>query len=246
MNIPLNVSPVVKNCIEAYTAAHSANQAEVDNMESLQASIAHCRQQKEESQNLSQQTTSQWRTKFRQLRGNMTEDMKKQHIERVAQREMVQEMDHLLAELDIERQRMILRCTSTGKALISAHNSALLAYSKEEFYSKLEQLSEPLVRAIALRLHALSSASNESEAGLSYVKPEIAVVNDLIEYTLEKAKTYVFDMVNEPVLDVIKLSSPSTPYLDTHLLRSPASCMKLAKALTEQEAALNAKREQHI
>ncbi|WP_317694443.1 hypothetical protein [Serratia sp. UGAL515B_01] len=86
----------LSDAIQVFLAAKAKHLSDSEEMESILAAIENCQQQKQAAQEEGQKAEGDWRSRFRQLRGAITDDMKQQHIQRIAQRELAVELDGLL------------------------------------------------------------------------------------------------------------------------------------------------------
>ncbi|MFJ5375920.1 hypothetical protein ACIPSX_00990 [Pectobacterium sp. CHL-2024] len=132
--------------------------------------------------------------------------------QRLAQRELAQEYDGLLAQLDIEQLRQKAKCYASAKDCCDAHVSDLRDYAEWEFNQALNNISTNLIRAIELKRHMLDITTSEFALGAAYQKPEKVVMDLIVEKLKVKANAYRFDMSNEPVLSSLGLNAPSLPH----------------------------------
>ncbi|MBA5205505.1 capsid size determination protein [Pectobacterium aroidearum] len=214
---------------------HTANAGELDNIDTA---INRAKEQKANTEAENQLSDTDWRARFLAARGEMTAELKNQQLQRLAQRELAQEYDGLLAQLEIEQLRQKAKCSASAKDCCDAHASALRNYAEWEFNQALNSISTNLIRAIKLKLHMLDITTSEYKQGHAYQKPE-KVVMDLITNNLrEKADNYRFNMSNEAVLSSLGLNAPSLPHSYFEPVASPAQRMKFFRELKEKEDAL--------
>ena len=214
---------------------HTANAGELDNIDTA---INRAKEQKASTEAENQLSDTDWRARFLAARGEMTEELKNQQLHRLAQRELAQEYDGLLAQLEIEQLRQKAKCSASAKDCCDAHAGALRDYAEWEFNQALNSISTNLIRAIKLKRHMLDITTSEYKQGHAYQKPE-KVVMDLITNNLrEKADNYRFDMSNEPVLSSLGLNTPSLPHADFAPVSSPAKRTIFFRELKEKEDAL--------
>ncbi|MEI7285064.1 capsid size determination protein [Pectobacterium carotovorum] len=215
--------------------AHTVNASELDHIDTA---IARAKEQKTNTEAENQLSDTDWRARFLAARGEMTEELKNQQLQRLAQRELAQEYDGLLAQLEIEQLRNKAKCYASAKDCCDAHACALRDYAEWEFNQALNNISTNLIRAIKLKRHMLDITTSEYKQGLAYQKPEKVVMDLVTENLRGKMDNYRFDMSNEPVLSLLGLNSPSLPHADFAPISSPAGRMKFFRELKEKEEAL--------
>ncbi|WP_323666401.1 capsid size determination protein [Pectobacterium punjabense] len=215
--------------------AHTVNASELDNIDTA---IARAKEQKTNTEAENQLSDTDWRARFLAARGEMTEELKNQQLQRLAQRELAQEYDGLLAQLDIEQLRQKAKCHASAKDCCNAHASALRDYAEWEFNQALNTISANVIRAIKLQRHMLDITTSEFTQGLAYQNPEKVVMDLVVEKLKAKTNNYRFDMSNEPVLSSLGLNVPSLPHSYFEPVASPARRMKFFNELKEKEEAL--------
>lgn len=238
----------VNTAIQALITAKAKHQSDIDEMESILNAINHCHQQKEATQSQSQQAEGEWRSRFRLLRGAMTEDMKQQHLQRIAQRELAGELDGLLAELELDKDRQTLACSASASRLHLAHKDALQAYASQEMSRSLSALSG-LARAVKLKQQvlAIEQAFTTNNGMFSEYEQNLDVVifNEINQRLKHLAEGYIFNMDKEAELSDIGFNPPAVEYVNHHFLSSPCSRQKAFKELQEREDALKRKGMSH-
>ncbi|MFJ5506549.1 capsid size determination protein [Pectobacterium carotovorum] len=236
---PVNPLPdTLKRATDYYLRmreAHTVNAGELDNIDTA---IARAKEQKTNTEAENQLSDTDWRARFLAARGEMTEELKNQQLHRLAQRELAQEYDGLLAQLEIEQLRQKAKCYASAKDCCDAHASALRDYAKREFNQALSNISTALIRAIKLKRHMLDITTSEYKQGIAYQKPEKIVMDLIVEKLKVKANDYRFDMSNEPVLSSLGLNAPSLPHADFAPVSSPARRTIFFQELKEKEEAL--------
>ncbi|MEQ9997950.1 capsid size determination protein [Pectobacterium versatile] len=236
---PVNPQPdMLKRATDYYLRmreAHTVNAGELDNIDTA---IARAKEQKTNTEAENQLSDTDWRARFLAARGEMTEELKNQQLQRLAQRELAQEYDGLLAQLEIEQLRQKAKCYASAKDCCNAHASALRDYAEWEFNQALNTISANVIRAIKLKRHMLDITTSEFTQGLAYQNPEKVVMDLVTEKLKAKTNNYRFDMSNEPVLSSLGLNVPSLPHSDFEPVASPARRMKFFRELKEKEEAL--------
>ncbi|NAT79108.1 capsid size determination protein [Dickeya dadantii] len=237
-NNPVDIPDVLKKMTDTYLKkreAHLANASELDNITTAMMR-ANAQQAATKAEN--QLSDTEWRTRFLKARGEMTEELKAQQLQRLAQRELAHEYDGLLAQLEIDQLRQQATCHASAKACCHAHASALRDYAEWELSQALDRISTALIRAITLKRHMLGITTSEFTEGLSYQKPDKVVMEQVVNCLITKSNNYRFEMDNEPVLSVLGLDSPSLPHADFPPVANPIGRMNFFRDLKEKEAAL--------
>lgn len=234
----------VNTAIQALIVAKANHQSDVHEMEGILAAINNCQQQKEAAQSQSQQAEGEWRSRFRLLRGAMTEDMKQQHLQRIAQRELAGELDGLIAELELDKDRQALACSASASRLHLAHKDALQAYASQEMSRSLSALSG-LVRAVKLKQQALDieqAFTTNNGMFSEYEKNSDAVIfSEINQHVKDLAEGYVFSMDKEAELTEIGFNPPAVEYVNHRIMSSPCARQKAFRELQEREIALKSK-----
>lgn len=210
----------VQQAIEHYGSAKKEHTKVVTDMENIEASIASCREQKQTAEAQCQQDDTGWRELFRKARGVMTGELKQQHIERIANREMITELDSLIQELELDEEKHKIMCSGYGSSLRSAHTNALAELADKELSQSLSAL-DGVVRAVKLKRMALSAEQARTTHNGRFSEYEIdidkSVYAEIRAYLEPRVTKYAFDMASEPELSVIGLSPELSKYMDEKL-----------------------------
>ncbi|RJT55861.1 hypothetical protein [Rahnella variigena] len=205
-------------------------------LDEIESSIARCAQEKETANSEIKENEVSWRSRFRKSRGIMTDELKNAHSQRAVQQGLVKEFDDLIEELNVEKQSAMLGCASAGQKLISAHRSALNAYADHQWRLAINNLSPALVRAVKLKVLALSNVSYQETQMGHYVEPAKIISSEIGSALVGAARIGQFKMDAEPVLEKIGIYSPALPGVDEALLQSPIKRELLARKLAERAA----------
>jgi len=84
------------------------------------------------------------------MRSQVSDEMKTQQLQRLANQEMSRELGHLLLSLDIEKDLQEITCSGSGKAFLDSHENALMAYAEHELKKALSAGLETLIRPVSL------------------------------------------------------------------------------------------------
>ncbi|RJT15671.1 hypothetical protein [Rahnella inusitata] len=211
----------VQKAINHFQNARHSQRADVEKMEEITGDILRCQQQKQDAEARSEQAGNQWREMFRKLRGQISPEIKQQHLQRMAEQEMARELGELLDSLNIQKERQEVKCSTSGEAMRRNHGLALMDYGTQELTHALSNAITPLVRAMAVKYRALAieqSFVTQNGHFNEYAHPPLdAVVSEVNEYLKAAVSGYAFNMHNEPVLSQIGLSSPEAKYLNPKL-----------------------------
>lgn len=234
----MNYSPseAVNSAINAFNAAQSAHAENMLKLKDITEAITRCKKEKDHAQTESKDAETNWRSRFRSLRGEMTEELKNEHRQRISQLELAKEFADLIDDLELDHKAAMLNCAGTARKLLAAHKYAFVTYADYQWEHNLRNLSPSLVRAIKLKLQALSMVSIQEQQSEYYREPE-NVVSALIGNKLnEAAKKCQFEMDIEPILQQIGLYHPSLSGVDMALVNSPAKTNLLHAEIKEKRA----------
>lgn len=116
------------------------------------ADIARCEKEQQAAIEAGKEAESNWRTSFRNLRGNLTDELRAEHSQRIASRELADEFGGLLKELALDKQEAMLKCCGSGKEYVESHREAFTGFADAHWQSALRNVSPSLLWAIKLRL----------------------------------------------------------------------------------------------
>ncbi|CNE75031.1 hypothetical protein [Yersinia kristensenii] len=85
-----------------------------------------------------------------------------EHIRRISQRELAQEFGHLIEELELDKNDILLKLCASAKPYKDTHREALMAYAKEEMMAALNTLSPEIMRAIKIKMVVNEIYGNKS------------------------------------------------------------------------------------
>ncbi|TCW52226.1 hypothetical protein EDC53_101578 [Phytobacter diazotrophicus] len=215
--------------LEAFTQARDAHTASMKKLYDTEAAIRRSEQERQAALDESAEAEQSWRSRFRSLRGNITPEMKAEHSQRVANRELAEEFTALIAELEDDKDSAMLGACRSARQYTDAHRTAFTTYADGEWACALTAIDPALIRAFVLRIRSLELSGNES----AYATAARELANSL--GTMKAV--HEFDMAQEPVLSVTGLYRPALTGLDMKLYNSPARCTQLAQALAAKKAA---------
>jgi hypothetical protein len=225
------------NHFDAMKVAHTQEMLKLND---IGQALVRCKKDLEATQEKSKEDETSWRSRFRSLRGEITNDMKQEHTQRIVQRELAEEYRALIDEMELDQQSAMLSCCTSGKNYINAYNTAFVAYADSQWNAAMRSLSSTLVRAIKLKRMALSIDGEGQENQLGYVEPEQAIKQLLGEKLTDVAASAVLDIKGEPVLEKIGLHRPALTGVDMNMYGlSPLSRRKFSTELREKREALS-------
>lgn len=215
--------------LEVFTQARDAHTASMKKLYDTEAAIRRSEQERQAALDESAEAEQNWRSRFRSLRGNLTPEMKAEHSQRVANRELAEEFTALIAELEDDKDRAMLSACGSAHQYTTAHNTAFTTYADGEWACALTAIDPALIRAFVLRIRSLEL--NGSESAFATAARELADSLGTMKAVHE------FDMAQEPVLSVTGLYRPALTGVDMKLYNSPATRNKLAQALAAKKSA---------
>lgn len=219
--------------MDTFTRAKAAHTETMLKLNDIGTAITRSGQERQNALDESAEAEQSWRTRFRALRGVMTPEMKVEHRQRTASRELAEEFTALIDELEDDKSRTMLTACTTGQAYVNAHLGAFTVLARNEWAAVMKDLSPALVRAFTLRLRELEMSGTENAAGVLF--------SELGAQMLTQSRFYLFDMDREPVLSQLGLHRPALTGVDMSLYRSPVRRMALGKTLAEKKEAREVK-----
>ncbi|MCL6362505.1 hypothetical protein EXT49_21055 [Pectobacterium polaris] len=219
-----------------YNNAKAAYQKDNGALQNVISAIENAQKQQRVEQEKSQLLENDWRQRFRDAGGQMSDDLKSLHLQQVSHKELAKEYDGLVASLELDKEQAELSASRSGLDYQNAHRSLMRSYAAYELEKTMETV-EPLIRSMALRLHALSLKSHDEQI-YDHVNfttsAHQAVSQEVIQQLVTRMDNYRFDMKEEALLQEIGLYSPTLPNISESLLTSPIKRMQKGQAIREQ------------
>lgn len=222
-----NAEATINNALDAFSKAKSAHTENMLKLNDIDAAINRSGKERQNALNESAEAEQNWRTRFRELRGMMTPELKAEHSQRVAGRELAEEFTALIDELNDDKASTMLDACTSGKEYISAHSEALSVHARNEWAAVMKAIPPALIRAFALRLRELEIKGEEH--------PHNVLIQELGENVLAQGRYYTFNMAQEPVISKIGLHRPALTGVDMKLFKSPVLRMARAKELAQKK-----------
>ncbi|MCS3433337.1 capsid protein [Klebsiella sp. BIGb0407] len=221
-----NAEARMSNALEVFSQAKSAHTENMLKLNDINAAITRSEKERQNALNESAKSEQNFRTRFRELRGMMTPELKAEHSQRVAGRELAEDITVVIAELEDDKTDVMLSACESGGKYVGAHSSALSIYARNEWATAMKDIPPALIRAFTLRLRELEMEGEE--------RPHSVLIQELGENVLAQSRFYAFDMAHEPVISQIGLHRPALTGVDMKLYKSPAKRMLLAKELARK------------
>ncbi|WP_299998834.1 capsid protein [uncultured Cedecea sp.] len=221
-----NAETKMNNALEAFSQAKSAHTENMLKLNDINAAITRSEKERQNALSESAKAEQNFRTRFRELRGMMTPELKAEHSQRVAGRELAEDITVVIAELEDDKMDIMLSACTSGDKYVSTHASALSVYARNEWASVMKDIPPALIRAFVLRLRELEMEGEE--------RPHRVLIQELGDNVLAQSRFYAFDMAHEPVISQIGLHRPALTGVDMTLYKSPAKRMLRAKELARK------------
>lgn len=223
----------MKQHAQNVTTARAAHAEQMKIYNATRSDIARCEQERQAAIEAGKEAETSWRARFRSSRGNLTDELKAEHSQRIASRELAGEFTGLIEVLELDKQSNMLSCCVSGKRLVEAHNSALNAVADIYWQSALRCVSPKLLHALRLKILA------QSLNGEGFEKPEQYVAR-LIGEELMALANRVTDaqLLEDPELAEVGLRRPALTGVDMNLYGSPVGRSKLATELKSRREKL--------
>lgn len=222
-----NAEATINNALEAFSKAKSAHTENMLKLNDIDAAITRSEKERQNALNESAEAEQNWRTRFRELRGMVTPELKAEHSQRVAGRELAEEFTALIDELNDDKASTMLSACTSGDKYVGTHFTVFSAYSRNEWATVMKDIPPSLVRAFALRLRELEMKGEEH--------PHNVLIQELGENVLAQSRYYTFNMAQEPVISKIGLHRPALTGVDMKLYKSPVLRMARAKELAQKK-----------
>ncbi|MCA5933477.1 hypothetical protein LET06_21345 [Pectobacterium versatile] len=219
-----------------YNNAKAAYQKDNGALQNVISAIENAQKQQRVEQEKSQLLENDWRQRFRDAGGQMSDDLKSLHLQQVSHKELAKEYDGLVASLELDKEQAELSAAKSGLDYQNAHRSLMRSYAAYELEKTMETV-EPLIRSMALRLHALSLQSHDEQVydHVNFTASANQVVLQEVTQQLEsRIESYRFDMKEEALLQEIGLYSPTLQNISEALLTSPIKRMQKGQSIHKQ------------
>lgn len=227
--------PEKSGTLAAFEQARTAHLEKMKEYNAICADITRCTKEREAAIEAGKEAETNWRMRFRTLRGNLTEELKAEHSQRIASRELADEFTGLIEELEIDKQVAMIGGCNTGLSYINSHRAAFNEFADAAWQSALRNVSPSLLWAIRLRLQREKVNPREDDS-----RSDVQIVAELIGNALTRAAAALPEkaLTEAPVLENIGLWRPALTGVDMKLYQSPMSRQKLMETLEEKRERL--------
>lgn len=225
-----NKSPAVIRLTEA-RAEHTAQMMKIND---ITAAIARSKKEREAAIENGKEAETNWRTRFRSLRGNLTDELRAQHSQRIVSRELAEEFTGLIEELEFEHEGEMIKAVHTGHAYVNAHSAAFTQYVEGQWEAAMRNLSPTLVRAVRLKLLSLRLNDRGRHTDPRHQEPEAILAREVGKVLADKAEAARLDMDAEPVVSEIGVHRPALTGVDMKLYKSPCAMHLLVQGRKEK------------
>lgn len=208
--LPDYLTPALQQ-LDTARAAHLENARQMDD---TTTAIARTAEQKAELEQENGSDASAWRTAFRAGGAVLTDELKQQHLARVASRELAQECDRLAEVLGFECERLKGACDGTARVYRQAHHNVLSQYAGKELDNALRDTCGELIRAMKLKMLALGNPLANTVGIQGYVEPDKAVMQEVTAWLERAVNDRHIRLADEPVLYKTGLSADTLPHMN--------------------------------
>lgn len=222
--------------LERFEKARAEHTGRMEAYNGICADIARCEKEQQAAIEAGKEAESNWRTSFRNLRGNLTDELRAEHSQRIASRELADEFGELLKELALDKQEAMLKCCGSGKEYVESHREAFTGFADAHWQSALRNVSPSLLWAIKLRIRREELSPTFAGDDRDRIKDVAYLVGE----ALTQAAAALPDSVlkEAPLLENIGLHRPVMTGIDMELYTSPMRRQKLAESVQAQRAKL--------
>lgn len=200
----------LNNAMAAFSHAKAVHADNMLKLEEATQAITCNEQDIESAQKESEQAEKSWRTRFREVLGAMTPEMKAERYQQVADREIADDLialkTEMVAGLREEKVQAEAASRESGMACINTHRDALVVYAQREWSAAIQNISPALVRAFRLRLRAMQMKGEKL--------PHATLMAELGGTVFAQSEYYAWDMNQEPVISQLGLNRPELPGVD--------------------------------
>lgn len=223
-------SPALKRLADARTA-HTAQMMKIND---ITAAIARSKKEREAAIENGKEAETNWRTRFRSLRGAITPELRAEHSQRIASRELADEFTGLIEELEFENEGEAINAVRTGHAYVNAHNMAFTQYAEGQWEAAMRNVSPTLIRGIRLKLLSLRLNDRGRHTDSQHEEPEVILAREVGKLLADKAQDARLDMDAEPVLSEMGIYRPALTGVDMRLYNSPCAMHLLVQGRKEK------------
>lgn len=235
--IPDYLKPAFQK-LDAARAAHLENARQMDD---TTTAMTRTKEQKAELEKASGSEASVWRTAFRAGGALLTDELKQQHLARVASRELAQECDRLAEVLAYDSDRLKASCDISAREYRQAHHNVLSGYAGKELDNALRDTCGALVRAMKLKMLTLGNPLANTVGIQGYVEPDKAVMQEVKTWLERAVKDCHIRLADEPVLFKAGLSAEKLAHMNYGVAVTNGQRQAYFNKLREREADLKAR-----
>ncbi|CZY24091.1 hypothetical protein [Enterobacter hormaechei] len=221
--------------LDAARATHLENARQMDD---TTTAMTRTKEQKAELEKESGSEASVWRTAFRAGGAMLTDELKQQHLARVASRELAQECDRLAEVLVYDKDRLKASCDISARKYRQAHHNVLSEYAGKELDKALRETCGALVRAMKLKMLALGNPLANTVGIQGYVEPDKAVMQEVKTWLERAVKDCHIRLADEPVLFKAGLSAETLAHMNYGVAVTVGQRQAFFNKLREREADL--------
>lgn len=231
----------LKPAFQKLDAARIAHLERARQMDDTTTAIARTAEQKAEIEKVNGSDTSLWRRAFRAGGAVLTDELKQQHLERVASRELAQECDRLAEVLAYDSDRLKASCDASAREYRQAHHNVLSQYAAKELDNALRDTCGALVRAMKLKMLALDNPLANTVGIQGYVEPDKAIMQEVKTWLESAVKNCHIRLADEPVLFKAGLSAETLAHMNYGVAVTICQRKVFFNKLREREADLKAR-----
>ncbi|HAW5731608.1 glycoprotein 3 [Escherichia coli] len=235
--IPDYLTPAFQQ-LDAARADHLEHARQMDD---TTTAIARTAEQKVELEKENGNEASGWRAAFRAGGAMLTDELKQQHLARVASRELAQECDRLAEVLAYDKDRLKASCDISARKYRQAHHNVLSEYAGKELDNALRQTCGALVRAMKLKMLALGNPLANTVGIQGYVEPDKAVMQEVQTWLERAVRDCHIRLADEPVLFKAGLSAETLAHMNYGVAVTHGQRQTYFNKLRERETDLKAR-----
>lgn len=126
---------------EKFEAARTKHSENMKRYNTICADILRCDKEQKSAVEAGKEAETNLRSRFRTLQGQLTDELKAEHSQRIASRDLANEYTDLISVLELDKQSAMLACCSSGKAYVEAYRTAFAEITDRHWEAAMKTIS---------------------------------------------------------------------------------------------------------
>ena len=185
------MSETLSSSVSRFSQAKAEHTAQMQKLNGIRSAIARCEKEREAAIANGQEAETSWRTRFRDLRGAITPELRAEHSQRIASRELADEFAGLTEELEFEHEgEMIARRLHRPRAGLMRTKRHLRSTRRSQWNAAMRTLSPTLIRGIILKLMSLRLSDTGRHTDPLHEEPAVILAREVGKRLVDLAETH--------------------------------------------------------